>query len=121
MAASFRDGGPGFKLPFVARLVRARGHCAGAAAPTRLAPAEMTLMMRMPPPQFQAIKMTSTHERTLPDIAQALRRAELTSLHLTEAAIRAHDATEPRLHAWKTWAPEAARARARLADEASRV
>jgi len=63
----------------------------------------------------QATRMTTTHE-TLSDIARALREGATSSRVLTDAAIAAHDASEDRLHAWKAWAPEAARARAAMAD-----
>ena len=60
--------------------------------------------------------MTMIFNRPLPEIAEALRRREVSAVELTEETIRRHEATESSLAAYKHWDPKGALDAARRAD-----
>ena len=67
------------------------------------------------------LPMAMIFDRPLAEIAEALRRREVSATELTEETIRRHEATESSLAAYKHWDPRGARDAARGADERLRV
>jgi aspartyl-tRNA(Asn)/glutamyl-tRNA(Gln) amidotransferase subunit A len=64
--------------------------------------------------------MDTPLNRPLPALATAIRDGALSPVELTEAAIERHETADPDWGAYKTWAPELARAMAGAAETALR-
>jgi len=62
--------------------------------------------------------VSSALDRTLPEVAAALRAREVSATELVTDAIERHDRLDGRLHAYKLWTPDAALEEARKADDA---
>jgi len=61
--------------------------------------------------------LSSVLDRSLPDVAAALRAGEVRAADLVEVAIERHEARHGRLHAYKLFDADGARSAARAADE----
>ena len=69
-----------------------------------------------PPVRLKFVPMTDILDKSLRDVAEALRAGEVSCEQLAEAAIANHERTSESLGAYKAWKPEWLREQARAAD-----